>query len=74
MIHWNGVRWLIDPDTGPIDTAAGQIATDLPGASKADRTHRRRSLSASGITAMVRLARSDPAMRVSRDHLDANSS
>jgi P4 family phage/plasmid primase-like protien len=72
-IHWNGVRWLIDPDTGQIDTAAGQIATDLPGDSQEDRRHRKRSLSASGITAMVRLARSDPAMRVSRDRLDASS-
>jgi P4 family phage/plasmid primase-like protien len=72
-IHWNGVRWLIDPDTGAIDTAAGQIATDLRGDSQEDRRHRRRSLSASGITAMVRLGRSDPAMRVSRDRLDANS-
>jgi P4 family phage/plasmid primase-like protien len=72
-IHWNGVRWLIDPDTGAIDTAAGQIAIDLPGDSKEDRRHRKHSLSASGINASVRLARSDPAMRVSRDRLDADS-
>jgi len=71
-IHWNGVQWHIDPDTGPIDTAAGQIATDLPGNSKEDLAHRRRSLSASGILAMVRLARSDPMMRVRRDRLDGN--
>lgn len=71
-MHWTGVLWHIDPDTWAIDTAAGQIATDLPGNSTPDLTHRRRSLSASGITAMVRLARSDPVMRVSRDRLDAN--
>jgi putative DNA primase/helicase len=71
-MHWSGVRWHIDLDTGSIDTAAGQIAADLPGNSQKDRRHRRRSLSASGITAMVRLARSDPMMRVSRDRLDAN--
>ncbi|WP_165796358.1 DNA primase family protein [Mycobacterium ahvazicum] len=71
-MHWNGVLWHFDPDTGTIDTAAGQIATELPGATKRDRSHRKRSLSAAGIGAMVRLARSDPAMRCSRDRLDAS--
>lgn len=71
-MHWNGLLWHIDPDTGPIDTAAGKIATELPGNSRLDRAHRKRSLSASGITAMVRLARSDPMMRVCRDRLDSN--
>lgn len=71
-MHWNGVSWHIDPDTGPIDTAAGQIAIDLPETTKEDCNHRKRSLSASGISAMVRLARSDPMMRCSRDRLDAN--
>ena len=72
-IHWNGVCWRIDPDTGQIDTASRQIASNLPGSSQREVRHRQRSLSASGINSMVRLARSDPAMRVSRDRLDANA-
>ena len=72
-IHWNGTRWSIDPDTGMIDTAAGAIATALPNAPKDAATHRKRSLSVSGITGMTRLARSDPAMRISNNRLDANA-
>ena len=72
-MHWNGVLWHIDPDTGPIDTAAGQIAIGLPQSTNEEQKHRKQSLSARGITAMVRLARSDPPMRVSYDRLDANA-
>jgi P4 family phage/plasmid primase-like protien len=72
-IHWNGVGWLVDPDTAAIDTAAKQIATSLPGKEQADAAHRKRSLSAQGISAMVRLVRSDPAMRISHDKLDNNA-
>ncbi len=71
-VHWNGVLWHFDPDTGPIDTAAGQIAIGLPQSTNEEQKHRKQSLSARGITAMVRLARSDPMMRVSRDRLDAS--
>jgi P4 family phage/plasmid primase-like protien len=70
--HWNGELWHIGPDTGPVDTAAGEIAIGLPKGTKEEQKHRQQSLSSRGITAMVRLARSDPAMRVSHDRLDAN--
>jgi P4 family phage/plasmid primase-like protien len=70
--HWNGVLWHIDPDSGMVDTAAGQIAMKLPTSTKAEQSHRRQSLSMRGITSMVRLARSDSAMRCRHDQLDAN--
>jgi P4 family phage/plasmid primase-like protien len=73
-IHWNGTRWNIDSDTGIVDTAAGAIASTLPSnGTKESAAHEKRSLSVSGITGMVRLARSDPGMRVSQAKLDANA-
>jgi hypothetical protein len=33
-IHWNGICWHIDADTGAIDTAAGYIAMNLPAETK----------------------------------------
>lgn len=71
--HWTGVLWHIDPDTGAVDTAAAQIATTLPDNTKEQQAHRKQSLSVRGITGMVRLARSDPAMRITRDRLDADA-
>jgi P4 family phage/plasmid primase-like protien len=72
-MHWTHIQWRIDADTAAIDTAAGQIAMNLPAATKAAFAHKKRSLSRSGITGMVRLAQSDPDIRVNRGMLDANS-
>ena len=73
-IEWTGIRWHIDADTGAIDTAAGQIAMNLQPQDddKAAIAHKKRSLSRAGITDMVRLARSDPAMRIAQEKLDAS--
>lgn len=73
-IRWADTHWQTEPDTGAVDTAASEIAkafTAVP-SNKAAVAHKKRSLSRAGITDMVRLARSNPAMRVSREVLDAN--
>ena len=71
-VRWTGVLWNVDADTAAADTAAGHIAMNLPADTKEAAAHKKRSLSRAGITDMVRLARSDPAMRATRDMLDAN--
>jgi P4 family phage/plasmid primase-like protien len=72
-VGWDATRWRLEPDAGVADTAARHVAAALPTTTKEQIRHRKHSLSVSGITGMVRLARSDPALRVPRNRLDANA-
>jgi P4 family phage/plasmid primase-like protien len=72
-VRWDATRWRREPDAGAADTAARHVAAELPTTTKEQLRHRKHSLSVSGITGMVRLARSDPALRVPRNRLDANA-
>lgn len=69
-LTWNGARWIWDND-GQVIEHARQLARDLPTEGKAEARHRTYSLSARGLSAAERLARSDRRTVTSLGHLDA---
>lgn len=70
-LAWNGRRWTWDD--GAAVELARLIARGLPGEDKAAQRHRHHSLSWRGLSAMERISRSDPRLRVDLGHLDAEA-
>lgn len=71
-LEWTGTHWAISEDDAPAITAARTIARNLPETRKELAAHKARSLSLTGVTNMVALARRDPIIRVTADELDAH--
>ncbi|MFG1997893.1 phage/plasmid primase, P4 family [Spirillospora sp. NPDC048911] len=69
-LTFEGHRWRWD-HAEHVRELARTIARGLPDGERAEQRHRRRSLSANGIAAMVRLAQSDPRVVVDLGSLDA---
>lgn len=75
-LHWTGYRWEWDT-AGHIHEHARQIGRELPirtgdaEIEKADRAHKKRSLSNNGLKGMVSVARTDPRIIVTPSELDA---
>lgn len=67
---WDGHRWTWD-DTGSVYELARDIARALPDG-EGEAQHRLRSLSARGLEAMVKVARTDPRIVAPLATLDAN--
>lgn len=67
-LTWNGHRWCWDT-AGQVQELARNIARALP---LAERTHRKSSLSARGLTAMTQVARTDPRIVAPIGRLDAH--
>jgi putative DNA primase/helicase len=73
-LAWNGHRWLWD-EAGVIHEHARSIARTLPGdldRRDSDSNHKRNSLSARGLRAMVTIASTDPRISTPLTRLDAN--
>ncbi|MGW6420365.1 phage/plasmid primase, P4 family [Streptomyces sp. NPDC055055] len=68
---WDGHRWAWD-EAGTVREMARAIARDLPNG-EGQAKHRARSLSASGIAAMVTMATTDPRTVTHAHQLDAHS-
>lgn len=68
-LRWDGHRWEWD-DAGRVREMARAIARAIPD-EKSEAKHRARSLSASGIAAMVSMAQTDPRAVALMDRLDA---
>lgn len=69
-IVWNGARWVWDNE-GVVLEHARQLARDLPADTRGQQRHRSYSLSARGIGATERLARTDRRIVASLGQLDA---
>jgi putative DNA primase/helicase len=69
-IVWNGTRWVWDNE-GVVLEHARQLARDLPADTRGQQRHRSYSLSARGIGATERLARTDRRVVASLAQLDA---
>lgn len=69
-LTWTGHRWAWD-DAEHVRELTRNIARRLP-EGKAWSSHKRRALSAAGVTGIIRLAQTDPAVTVNIDHLDAH--
>lgn len=69
-LTWDGHRWTWD-DTGSVYELARDIARALPNG-EGEAQHRSRSLSARGLEAMVKVARTDPRIVAPLAQLDAN--
>lgn len=72
-LSWTGTRWTVNVDDSVAVTAARAVISSLdPTQSKDHAKHKLKSLSRLALESMVALARRDPAMRISLDHLDAD--
>lgn len=71
-LHWDGHRWRWD-HAGQVAEHARAVARALPETDDAQRRHRKVSLSARGLSAMMQVARTDPRAVVRLDHLDARA-
>jgi len=69
-LHWNGHRWEWD-DAGLVREMCRTIARALPNG-EGEAKHRARSLSQSGISAMVSMAQTDPRAVALMETLDAH--
>lgn len=69
-LTWTGARWEWDTREQHRELIR-QIARDLPGG-EGWATHKRRALSAAGVTGIARLAQSDPRITIHIDRLDSN--
>lgn len=69
-LTWDGHRWRWD-EAEHVNELARGIARSLPTGGRAEDAHHARSLSARGVLAMIRLARSDPRAVVNVAQLDA---
>lgn len=69
-LAWDGHRWRWD-HAGRVRELARGISRALPNDSREDQGHRKWSLSARGLAAMVRVAETDPKVNVSITRLDA---
>lgn len=70
-LRWDGYRWAWD-DTGYYRELIKGLARQLPETDRTWRTFRGRAMSAQGVTGVERQARTDPAIVVAYDHLDAD--
>lgn len=69
---WEDCRWRKDADEAHIRELARSLARSLPQDDKEDKTHKRNSLSSSGLSSTIRVASSDPRTTVRADDLDAH--
>lgn len=69
-LAWDGARWVWDTAEHTRELVR-TIARELP-EGEGWKTHKRRALSAAGVTGVLRLAQSDPAVVVHLDQLDAH--
>lgn len=70
-LRWGGHRWVWD-DAETIRERARHTARTMPDATKHDRAWRNKSLSSAAISAMCRLARTDPRVVANVGDLDAH--
>lgn len=72
-IAWNGHQWEWCPTSGGIVREyAKRVARSLPEDDQPDITHKKASLSAKGVTAMIQQAETDDRIQVGMDQLDAH--
>lgn len=71
-LRWDGHRWRWD-QAGHVYELARAIARNLPADDKPSAVHRQKSLSANGISNMVRVARTDPRVVVNLGRLDGQA-
>lgn len=69
-LRWGGQRWVWDT-AGHVHELARTIARGLPQEHEVQKLHRKKSLSNTGLKAMVNVARTDTRTIVSPDQLDA---
>jgi putative DNA primase/helicase len=69
-LAWDGHKWSWD-HAGTVNELARSIARQLPAEDRTDERHRANSLSARGLEAMTRVARTDPRIVAPLSHLDA---
>lgn len=72
-VAWDGVRWHWCPaGGGVVREYAKRIARSLPEDEQPDRTHKKKSLSANGTTAMITQAETDDRITTNLEQLDAH--
>ncbi|XSS45981.1 bifunctional DNA primase/polymerase [Propionibacteriaceae bacterium Y2011] len=71
-LHWTGTHWQWSDDDGEVIQHAAHTIRAIHDTTDPVKKHKTRSLSRRGLEAMVRLARANPAIRVTPDQLDAD--
>jgi putative DNA primase/helicase len=69
---WDGQRWALDHEDRDVRETARQLARRLPKDTAAERSFKRNSMSATGISGAVRVAETDPAVSIRAAELDAH--
>jgi putative DNA primase/helicase len=67
---WTGQRWERDHDDAHVREAVKELARALPQDTDAEATHKRASMSSAGLTAAIRVAQSDPRVRLLARDMD----
>jgi putative DNA primase/helicase len=70
--HWDGAIWRRDHDSAHVREYARSLARALPQTGRNERTFKRNSLSAAGISGCVRVAETDARISIRAAQLDAH--
>jgi putative DNA primase/helicase len=69
---WDGTRWALDHEDRAIRGAARALARALPDTTREDKSFKRNSLSATGVSSAIRLAETDRRVSILAAELDAH--
>src|SRR5215207_284974 len=69
---WDGCRWALDHDDRAIRETARELARRLPELTRAGKSFKRNSMSATGISGAVRVAETDSRVSIRAAELDAH--
>jgi putative DNA primase/helicase len=69
---WDGCRWALDHEDRAVRELARELARELPDGSKEEKSFKRNSLSATGISGATRVAETDPRVSIRAAELDAH--
>ena len=69
---WDGCRWALDHEDRAVREAARELARELPDGSQEEKSFKRNSMSATGISGAVRVAETDPRVSIRAAELDAH--
>jgi putative DNA primase/helicase len=67
---WDGMRWAMDHEDRAVRAAARELAKQLPEVSKEERSFKRNSMSATGISGAARVAETDRRVSILAAELD----
>jgi P4 family phage/plasmid primase-like protien len=69
---WDGCRWALDHEDRAVREVARELARELPDGSQEEKSFKRNSMSATGISGAVRVAETDSRVSIRAAELDAH--